>query len=88
MGVGELLGDALQEELDGRSVRNVKVIRIATTAGDHAADTPAAVNDDGAGVALSREGVGLLVVGKNRPFLGSLWFLVFEVVTDEGEDLP
>jgi len=89
VGIGELLGDALQEELDRRGVGNVQVLRIATTSCDEAADTSAAVDDDGARVALTREGVGLkvLVVGKNRPLLGSLGFLVSEVVTDKGEDV-
>ena len=86
VGVGELLRDGHHEELDGRGVGNVQEIHIATTARDETTDTPTAINDDGAGIALAGEGAGLLIVRKNRPFLGNL-FLAFNVVTDEGEDV-
>ena len=56
--VGKFLGDALHEELNGRGVRNVQVLHVATTARDETANTSAPVDDDGTGVTLTREEIG------------------------------
>ena len=76
--------DALQKKADGRCIRDVEGICSTRTAGEEAADTSNAVDDDGAGVARGGEGAGLGVVGEDRPFLGGLVAVIVEVLADVG----
>ena len=86
VGVGKVRLDTLvKEPVEGRRVRDISGICLASTAGEDAADTSLAVKDDGAGIAMGREYVGL-VVRKDCPLHRRPVRAVLEVFAHKGHD--
>jgi hypothetical protein len=79
--------DALEEPPEGRSVRHVGRLRLASATGEHAADAATNVGDDRARIARLREHLRLAVVVDDTPLHGGLVDgRVVEIVADDAED--
>lgn len=87
VGLGEIDFDALHYRVDARDIGDVLSRCPASTASDNAADTPAAIGDNSAGVAWGGKGTGLVVKRKDRLLHREIRSAVFVVVTDAGTDV-
>ena len=87
VGVGKVLLDTLvKEPVEGRRIRDVDGICLASTAGEVADNTSLAVSDDGAGITQGREGAVLVTVRVDGQLHGRLVSAIIEVFADERHD--
>lgn len=87
MGIGKFGFDALHYGFDARDISDILSRCRASAAGDNAADTSAAISDDGVGVTWGGEGTRLVVKREDGSLHGVIGSAVFIVVTGTRADV-
>ena len=87
MSLGKPGFDALHYGIDARDVDDVLGRRPASTVSDNAANTSAAIGDNGARVAWGGEGTRPVVKREDSPLHRIIASAIFEVITDAGTNV-